>query len=147
MTWMLVALFAGAAHAEDDPTKVLEYRHAVMSSLGNHMKASSMVVKGEVARSDDLVSHATALYESSRFLTQLFPKGSGPEALGDKTEAKAEIWSDWDGFVAKNKVFQDESQKLLEVAKSGDLDAFKAQFGNVGKSCGGCHDDYRVEED
>jgi len=32
------------------------------------------------------------------------------------------------------------------VAAAGDQGAIKAQFGEVGKACKACHDDYRAEE-
>jgi len=29
------------------------------------------------------------------------------------------------------------------MAQTGDLDAIKTQFGETGKSCKGCHEDFR----
>ena len=33
--------------------------------------------------------------------------------------------------------------KLAQVAKGGDLNAVKAQFGATGKACKSCHDDFK----
>jgi cytochrome c556 len=35
---------------------------------------------------------------------------------------------------------------MAAVAATGDAAAAKAAFGNLGKSCKGCHDGYRVKE-
>ena len=56
-----------------------------------------------------------------------------------------EIWAEMDKFNAGAKKMQDEMAKLNAAAKSGSLDAIKAAAGEVGKTCKGCHDDYRKE--
>ena len=38
-----------------------------------------------------------------------------------------------------------EAAKLSQVARNGDLAALKGQFGETGKTCKGCHDDYRKQ--
>ena len=35
--------------------------------------------------------------------------------------------------------------KLAAAARSGDQNAVKAAFGEVGKACKSCHDDFRVK--
>ena len=41
--------------------------------------------------------------------------------------------------------FQAETAKLAGLARAGNADAIKAQIPAVGKTCGGCHDDFRVK--
>ena len=41
--------------------------------------------------------------------------------------------------------FFEASDKLLQLAKANDEAGVKAQFGNVGKACGGCHETYRAK--
>jgi len=40
---------------------------------------------------------------------------------------------------------QGEVAKLNTVAKAGDIAAIRAQFGEAGKACKACHDDYRKD--
>lgn len=40
---------------------------------------------------------------------------------------------------------QAETAKLATVAASGNMDQIKAQFGETGKACAGCHDSYRAK--
>lgn len=137
---------AAPAAVEPGIQAIYDYRHEVYESLGKHMKALSMIVKGQVeARPKDMVAHATALNQVSLIIPDLFPDGTGPDVVPD-TEALSTIWTDRAGFDAAAATFQTESAALVQVAGSGDLDAFKAQFGKVGQSCGGCHDGYRKDD-
>ena len=71
-------------------------------------------------------------------LTEGFPEGSREDS-----DAKPEIWQDWNKFVAAAKTMGDESGKLARLAQSGDMAAIGAQVKAVGKSCGGCHKPFR----
>jgi cytochrome c556 len=48
------------------------------------------------------------------------------------------------GEIAVN--FVQQANKLQEVAATGDKAAIAAQFGEVGKACKACHDNYRISE-
>ena len=39
--------------------------------------------------------------------------------------------------------YQSEATKFNEVAKTGNVDNIKTQFGVLAKSCVACHDDFR----
>lgn len=141
-------LLSTSAFADDQDAKAIsEYRHITFEALAKHMKASSMIVKGEVkGHVSDLYGHAHALHEVSTYLTTMFPEGSGPGNANPDTEALPAIWTDWAGFEAAAKTFEEETAKLQALAKAKDLDGFKAQFKAVGKSCGNCHDSYRKDD-
>jgi cytochrome c556 len=134
------------APAASPADKAYSYRHEVFESLGAHMKALSMHVKGEVDRPADREAHAKAILEMSKIVPGLFPAGTGPDVV-KSTEAKAEIWTDAAGFQAAAQAFRAEAEKLVAVANTTNKDEFKGQLGKVGQSCGGCHDKYRVKDD
>ncbi|MCB9778961.1 MAG: cytochrome c [Alphaproteobacteria bacterium] len=137
---------APAASIQLDAQKVYAYRHEVFEGIGAHMKALSMMVKGEApVRQVDMKSHAIALQAMSTTVPHLFPKGTGPDAVKD-TEALATIWTDPEGFAAATKAFQDSSAALVTAAEGGDMKVFSGAFRNVGKSCGGCHDNFRKDD-
>jgi cytochrome c556 len=133
-----------AAAPPADPARVVEYRKTAMEAAGKHMKATNLVLSGAVPRPQDLQGHATALHDLGVGFVDLFPAGT--EHGKHKTEAKAEIWSKADLFKAAAATYSTETQKLVEVSKSGDLAAFKAQYEAVGKSCKGCHDGFRAKD-
>ncbi|HMV68810.1 MAG TPA: cytochrome c [Myxococcota bacterium] len=143
---MLIAVLATslAGAAEPAPTGVVAYREAGMKAIASHFKSLSMIAKGEVDRPQDAVGHATAIAAMARDLAAQFPAGSGPDKV--KTEARAEVWSKRAEFEAAARAFEAETMKLVEVAVTGDKAAIQAQIGNVGQSCGSCHDAFRVKD-
>ena len=141
----IALLFASAALADDDPNKTVKYRAQVMSGVGAHMGASATIVKGEVGRVEDLKVHARAMADAATYFDQLFPKGTGPDAT--KTEALPKVWDDWEGFVKANDAFEEASKAFVEAAETGDMAKIKPAFGKLGKSCGGCHDNYKKDDD
>jgi len=128
--------------ADDAPDKTVRYRHKAMDALGSHMGASSMILKGQVSREKDLASHARAMDDIAKTLPDLFPKGTQKDS-----EAKKEIWENWDDFLAACKTFEEATGALVEATKKHDLAAAKTAYEKVGSSCGGCHDKFRVEDD
>lgn len=141
---VLAGAIAGAAEPPANPAGVVAYREAGMKAIASHFKSLSMIMKGEVSRPQDVTAHATAIAALSRDLPSLFPAGTGPDKV--KTEAKAELWTQWAEFEKQSKLFEAEAMKLAEVAVTGDNAAIQAQMGKVGQSCGSCHDLFRVKD-
>lgn len=137
-----LALGTGAALADDAAVK---FRKANMEIIGGHMHSIVAIVKGEVPHKDQLAAHAAGLAAAADLSAAAFKA----ETMGDKekTTAKAEIWQDWDTFAQGLDKMTAEATKLAEVAGSGDMGAIGAQVQNVGKTCKGCHDDFRKKED
>jgi cytochrome c556 len=125
----------------DEPEDIVTYRQAVMGAMGRHMKSTAMIVKGEVDRRDDLQGHASAMHAISLYACTLFPEST----KGLESEALPKIWEDPPKFEAACKKLHETTNALAEIASGDDFDATKAAFGAVGKSCGGCHDDFKVE--
>ncbi len=140
----LVSAFALPSIAGDDPDNVLKYRKAVMKSIGGHMGAMAAIVKGQVSYpASHIALHAEGLNASSQLIADAFKANVKPT---NKTRAKPDIWKEWDKFAAAAKATSTESAKLAQVAKGGDMAAIKAQFGALGKSCGGCHKPFRAKK-
>ena len=115
--------------------------------MGKHMKALGMMAKGKVdLPAADRLAHARSLHEAARALPGWFPAGTGPDAKLE-TEALAPIWTDRAGFEKAAGDFEAAAANLVAKAEAGDADAFKAAFGGVGKTCGGCHDGFRKKDE
>lgn len=146
---VIAALTAGClpalAHEENDESlaeEAIDYRSGIMEVMGWNMKRMGAVIKGK-ARYDQATFARTARdLNATAHLDVLagFPEDSDE---GDDTDAKSEIWLDWENFTAKLDRLRKETDSLTRVSASGDLDAIKAQFGKVGKACKGCHKEYR----
>ena len=74
-----------------------------------------------------------------------FPPGTGQDVL-HKTRALPAIWEKPEDFAAKDKDLQQAAQALKAAADSGDMNAIKARFDDLGKTCKACHDTYRAEK-
>jgi len=145
LTLAALVLLAPLAHAGDTPENIVKYRHNLMESLGKSMKMSAMIAKNEMARPEDMKAHAASIAAYATLVKGLFPEGTEPGKV--ESEAKAEIWSDRAGFDKASDLFVEKANAFVKAAESGDAAATMKAFGEVGKSCGGCHDDYKVDDD
>jgi len=134
-----VSTLANADQAEN----YIKYRQAVMKAIGGHMGASTLIVRGKVNPDGDLAMHAEALAKLSRQITRLFPEGSD---FGE-TKAKESVWQDWAKFEKAADAARDATAVFAEAAASGDEARISAAHKEVGKSCKGCHEDFRQKDD
>ncbi len=136
---LLLGATAASASGEDD----IKYRQTNYKAVGAHMGAMAAILKGEVAHKDQLAGHADALAMIAANAPSLFPEGSGPDA--GETKAKAEIWSDPEGFKEVLAGFDTAAANVAAAAKTGDMAAFGAAFKQLGGACGACHKAYRAK--
>ena len=117
----------------------IEYRQKVMQGISANMGAIGGILKNKLPYGSHIATHASEINMLSKLIEAAFKK----ESTAGKTDAKPEIWQDWDKFVAAAKAMGEESGKLAEVARTGDMDAIGAQVKALGKSCGDCHKPFR----
>lgn len=138
-----VALLAQAS----EPANVKEFqkaRHDHYHKLGDAFKVvrdESRNDKPDVAK---VKTAAKVVNDAAADQEKWFPAGSGPEA--GKTQALPQIWSKPAEFKAAMKQFSDAAPKLTAAANAGDAAAIKTAFGDVGKTCKNCHDNFRAKE-
>ncbi|HEV7386796.1 MAG TPA: cytochrome c [Phenylobacterium sp.] len=151
MLWALAltaGLAAGAALAQDPAAatpggKAVLVRQAHYKELNGAFRAINEQLRAEAPDKAAIASNAGKMKALADDLPGWFPKGSGPEA-GVKTAAKAEIWTDAEGFAAAATKLQAETAKLSDVTAGADLEALKAQARATGAACKACHDKYRT---
>ena len=123
------------------PEDAIKYRQSVFTVMGAHFGRIGAVVQGKAPYDPKAtIENANIVLTMSRLPYVAFVEGSDK---GGNTKAKAEIWKEMDKFQAAAKDLQDQTVKLDAAAKSGNLDAIKAAFGDTGKACKACHDNYR----
>jgi cytochrome c556 len=142
---LAVAVSSGAALAAVDAGKVIASRIDGFKKMGSAFKGMNDGLKSDAPDAKVLADQAKTVNQVAHQVGKWFPAGSGPES-GQKTRAKAEIWSDGAGFATAVKNLEIESAKLETVAKGGDIEALKAQVKATGGACGGCHTKYRAPE-
>ena len=135
----VVALAATALVAQTDPIKA---RKDLMEANGKQSKAGNDMVQGKQPFNLDAAKKVFAAFqEAGEKEPALFPDTS---KTGGKTAALPAIWDNKADFDARFAKFASDSKAAIEATK--DLDTFKAQFTEVTKNCGGCHQVYRKKE-
>ena len=135
------ALVSSSVYAAADDPAAIKYRQKVMDSVGGTMGAMSAIAKQEVTHPDHLAPLSHNMANLATIVPDVFPPGSGK---GD-TKALPEIWSKPDAFKERIGAFVDAAKKLDDVVEGGDMTAFPAALGTLGKACKGCHDDFKSE--
>ena len=131
------------ASADTTPEDAYDYRKAIMTTFRGHLVAASMTMRGLVDNNGQIANHARGIASSTRELSDIFQEGSN---VGD-TEALPVIWEEPEEFAAAIAKVQEAAAAFVEAAESGDADVIGGAFRNLGGSCRGCHDRFRVAHD
>jgi|SRR5687767_1088319 cytochrome c556 len=121
----------------------IEDRQAGMKQVGKAMGAFAAIAKGEAAYDAAVVkTNADSMLEGFKKAFPNFTAGS--EKGPPETYAKAEIWSDPEGF----KAAQDKVLTAVEaMAATSDEAGFKTALAGLGDACKGCHEKFRRPKD
>jgi cytochrome c556 len=134
-------LGVGAVVAQQD---LVNQNQTTMKSNGKNAGALAAMVKGEKPYDQATVDAAlTQLIDTAKKLPTMFPESvKGLKAEGDYSTS-SKIWEDKAGFEAHIATFA----KAVTEAKASvkDLDSLKVSLPVIGKSCGGCHETYRLK--
>ena len=141
LTVLLSFCFFGSSSLADSKG-IIKYRQNVMKSTAGHMGAIVDILKNGLSLKAHVSDHARSMLQNSRMTLSMFPKGSGK----GRTKAKLAIWENWSKFESAVKDFERESAKLAKVAESGDMEALAKQVRATGKTCGGCHRNFRKRD-
>lgn len=142
-----MALPAAASAQEDPIAAAVKARQGYFAMLGANMGTLAGMARGQIdydeAAAVRAASNIEALmgYDASIH----FPAGSSADDLGaEVTEARANIWTDMDGFGEKAADLGMAVEGLSDAVVGGQQNV-GAAIGNVGAACKACHDDYRVK--
>lgn len=147
ITLALAITVTGAAfadgHLSREQSRAIDARQAKMTLISFNFGPIAAMAQDKVPYDAEL---AMAYAENLATISAVSHDGLWPEgtdsSAGDN-RAKAEIWTDFEGYLDKKQALVTASVTLADVA--GDsLDALKTAFGPVGKSCGDCHETYRT---
>lgn len=145
-TLALAGTIIGAAsvavsHAASSSNKAVAARHAQMQMIGYHIGMLGAVAKGEMAYDSAMVDAAARNLQAlaAMDISTTWIPGTEQGAV-DGSRAKAEIWSDPEGFAAK---FADLEKASAAMIGAADAAAVGAGLGPMGGSCKSCHEAYR----
>ena len=137
---LVLSLGMTLAYAAADD--VIKARQDWMKERAKALGPMVAIIKGEAPYDAAAVKASldamNATWEAVKDIA-LFPPDS---AKGETVEtfAKAEIWSDPEGFKAAGEAME---KAFSDLAAATDEAGFKAAFPAVGAACGGCHEKFR----
>lgn len=152
-----ILVTGAAAFAHSGATGVVKDRMEQMKAVAASMKVIGGMIKGAAPYDAATVKAEAAKIAShgGEALTRLFPEGS----IKHPSEARPEIWSDWDRFSAISDDLARYAAALSDGAgnqrggepSGGDEDLAVMSpdglFMKVAGTCSACHEDFRQKKD
>ena len=114
---MVASITAGVALAHGGATGIVKERMDGMIAMQKAVKAITPIMRGNAEYDAEAVRSFAVVVEkhSGEAMTKLFPEGTG----GKPSEAKNEVWSDWEGFEALAMDLEIMGRALSEAADNG----------------------------
>ena len=135
---------ADSAKSQKHADHVLKMRKAVYSLLGSNMGVLGGMAKGKIPFDAQVIEkNALRINQLSLMISDYLKADTSKFKL--ETEALDNIWTESEKFTMKTQALIEASSALHKIAGSGDESLIRKAIGAVGKSCGGCHDDYKAE--
>jgi cytochrome c556 len=140
---LALALGAGyslTAFSQVKPEVLVKQRQAAMTLQGKYFGPLSAMAQDKMPYRADVVAYNASLLDA---LSRMPWDGFEANTKDVKSAALPAVFTD----TAKFKEAQDQLHgavgKLVAASKGSDAAATKAAIGAVGKTCGGCHDNFR----
>ena len=139
---------AGATMAQTigKPEDQIRWRQSVMQTLGWSMGRIKANLDGTYNKDQVIQAANTIQALANSGSGALFAPGTDTGKGWRDTNVKPELFTNSAKLKEVGTAYNKEANEMAKVAASGDAAAVKAQFGNLGKSCKGCHDEFRKEE-
>lgn len=139
----LGAGFALTAYSQMKPETLVKQRQAAMTLQGKYFGPLGAMAQGKMPFNAELVAR-NAAYLS--VLDKMAWDGFSESTKDVKSRALPAIWSEAGKFKEAQDSFIAAVSQLVEASKSGDESKMKGAIGGVGKTCGGCHDEFREKQ-
>ena len=141
-------LFVTFTLSLSSPPAALAHKGAsgIVKERMDRFKASEKAtkrIKQALSRGDTamVMAEATFLLSWAREMESFFPENSNQPP----SEAKDEIWLQWDDFVGAIHSFDRAAQALIENAATQDSRTVSEAFKEMTRSCKSCHQQFRVD--
>ncbi len=135
--------YALTAFSQVKPEILVKQRKAAMTLQGKYFGPMAGMAQGKIPYDAAVIARNVGYLDA---LSDMPWDGFNASTKGEKSAALPAVYSDPAKFKEAQEHFRSEVSKLVTVAKRGDESATKAQILAVGKTCGGCHDDFREKQ-
>ena len=139
--WIFISAIAGSAVAHQGATGVIAERMDAMDAISEANRTLVSIARGRTDFDLTAVQSAASVIaeNAGQSLVDMFPEGS----TSDVSEAKADIWQDFDRFSNLAMNLESTAQALSQITSE---DEFKSSFDAMSKNCGGCHRSFREKK-
>lgn len=145
---LLMAGAASLAVAQVSPEDQIKFRKAGYSYMSWNMgKIKAQVIDGSVAYDQAQVAAAANAIAgiANSGMGALYGPGTEQSVGEQKTRVKPEFFTQKEEVAKVAIAFNQAANNLAKVAAGGDKGEIAKAFGEVGKSCKGCHDQFRMD--
>lgn len=140
------AVEEGAVEVDERAQQAVDIRQSVLTLMRANFGPLVGIARDEIPYDGPTVQKAAMrLDQLAAMLEDAFRRDT--RGTGVETEALDRIWEQPDAFAEKIATLEQRVDLLNQHARAGDEAAVKAAVGDVGKACGSCHDDFRVDDD
>lgn len=129
-----------AAAAQAKPEVMVKQRQAAMALQGKYFGPMAAMAQDKAPFKADVVAYNASLLDA---LSRMPWDGFDASTKGVKSSTLPAAFTDTAKFKAAQDQFHSAVDKLVAASKGSDVAAMKAAIGGVGKTCGGCHDNFR----
>jgi cytochrome c556 len=142
----LVTAMAIAQNRPNPDQAAAGYRQALMTVIAGNLGPIAGMARDRVPYD---AAAATKNVERVAMLSTMVPDAFARDtsaATLEKNEASPDIWKTKADFDKMASDVKSKADAALAAIKGGDQAKAKAALGELGSSCGTCHDKYRVEK-
>ncbi len=140
---MLGAGYSLTALSQVKPEILVKQRQAAMVLQGKYWGPLGGMAQGKVPYDAAIVARNAGFLET---LSKMPWDGFVPSTKDVKSGALLAVITDAAKFKEAQERLESEVAKLVAVSKGGDEKTVKAQLVATGKTCGGCHEDFREKK-
>ena len=136
-----------ATAAQDPLLKAIKARQGEMQLRAFNAGPLFGMAKGKIEYDAELASKLAGNLKTLLELDmgRTWPQGSDNAAYPGKTTSLPKIWETYPEISEYGKRYAEAVNRLAAVAGNGQ-DALKSEIGGLGKSCKGCHDEFREKK-
>ena len=137
---------ATLAQSIGKPEDQIRWRQSVMQTLGWSLGRIKANIEGTYNKDQVIQAANTIQALANSGSGALFAPGTDKGKGWHETEVKPELFTNTAKLREVGSAYNKEANELAKVAAAGDAAAVKTQFGNLGKACKACHDEFRKEQ-
>jgi cytochrome c556 len=143
---LLSVTLVGTVSAQMKPEDAIKFRQSAYVTMAWNMARIKANVEGTYNQEEVIKAANVIQTIANSGLGGLYLPGTDKGKGWEDTRVKPELFTDKEAVGKVAMAFNKEANAMAKVAASGDAAAAKEQFGKLGGSCKGCHDDFKIKK-